>query len=133
MTVDTDRIHRLFLNFGHTLDHLCMLIFATVAALVLNREWQLGYAELIPYATPGFVAFGLFAYPAGWLADRWSREAMITVFFLGLGSCAFACGFVQSLRFRTNTDANGCLPVRVGQFCCDLSSGRYRVAAGHAR
>ena len=81
-----DRLHYLFLNVGHFLDHLFMLIFATVAALVLTREWGMSYGTLITYATPGFVAFGAFAIPAGWLADRWSREAMMTVFFIGCGA-----------------------------------------------
>ena len=44
------------------------------------------YAELIPYATPGFVAFGVCAIPAGWLADKWSREGMMTIFFVGIGA-----------------------------------------------
>jgi len=88
-----DRLHFLFLNIGHFLDHLFTLIFATVAALVLARDWGLSYAELIPYATPGFVAFGLFSLPAGWLADRWSREGMIAVFFLGIGVAAIATSF----------------------------------------
>ncbi|MFN3745977.1 MAG: MFS transporter [Hyphomicrobiaceae bacterium] len=79
------RIHFLFLNLGHFLDHLFTLIFATVAALALTREWGLSYAELVPYATPGFVAFGLFSLPAGWLADRWSRYGMMSVFFIGIG------------------------------------------------
>lgn len=48
----------------------------------------MGYAQLIPYATPGFVAFGLFAVPAGWLADKWSREGMMLVFFIGIGTAA---------------------------------------------
>ncbi len=78
----------LFLNVGHFFDHLLILIFATVAALALAREWGMGYAALIPYATPGFVAFGLFAVPAGWLADKWSREGMMLVFFLGIGVSA---------------------------------------------
>ena len=56
-----------------------MLIFATVAALALTKEWELGYAELIPYATPGLIAFGVFSLPAGWLADRWSREGVMGV------------------------------------------------------
>ena len=60
-----DRIHFLFLNVGHFLDHLFMLIFATVAALKLRHDWNMSYAELIPYATPGFIAFGLFSLPAG--------------------------------------------------------------------
>jgi len=79
------RTHFLFLNIGHFLDHLFTLIFATVAALALTREWGLSYAELVPYATPGFVAFGLFSLPAGWLSDRWSRYGMMSVFFVGIG------------------------------------------------
>lgn len=78
----------LFLNVGHFLDHFFMLIFATVAALKLTTEWGLSYAELIPYATPGFIAFGVCAIPAGWLADKWSREGMMLIFFLGIGVSA---------------------------------------------
>ena len=78
----------LFLNVGHFFDHLIILVFSAVAALGLAREWGMGYAQLIPYATPGFVAFGLFAVPAGWLADKWSREGMMLVFFLGIGAAA---------------------------------------------
>ena len=48
-----DRLHFLLLNIGHFLDHLFMLVFATVAALALHREWGVGYAELLVYATPG--------------------------------------------------------------------------------
>lgn len=85
-----DKLHYLFLNVGHFLDHLFMLVFATVAALALGREWGMSYGELIPYATPGFIAFGAFALPAGWLADRWSREGLITVYFIGIGLSACA-------------------------------------------
>ena len=81
-----ERLHFLLLNVGHFLDHLFTLIFATVAALALHREWGLGYAELLKYATPGFFAFGVFALPAGWLADKWSREGMMSVFFIGIGA-----------------------------------------------
>ena len=90
------RLHFLFLNVGHFLDHLLMLVFATVAALVLAGEWGMSYAELVPYATPGFIAFGLFSLPAGWLADRWSREGMIVVYFLGAGAAAIATGFART-------------------------------------
>jgi len=91
-----ERLNFLFLNIGHFLDHLFMLVFATVAALTLTREWQMSYAELIPYATPGFVAFGAFALPAGWLADRWSRQGMMVVFFVGIGLASTACAFAQT-------------------------------------
>ena len=46
-----DRLHFLLLNVGHFLDHMFMLIFATVAALALWREWGLGYADLLKYAS----------------------------------------------------------------------------------
>ncbi|HET7410327.1 MAG TPA: MFS transporter [Paracoccaceae bacterium] len=88
-----DRAHFLMLNIGHFLDHLFMLVFATVAALALSRDWGLSYGELIAYATPGFFAFGLFALPAGWMADRWSRDGMMVVFFVGVGLAAIATGF----------------------------------------
>ena len=45
-----ERLHFLLLNIGHFLDHLFTLIFATVAALALYREWGLGYADLLKYA-----------------------------------------------------------------------------------
>lgn len=85
-----DRKHFFFLNVGHFLDHLFLLIFATAAALVLAKQWGLTYAELIPYATPGLIAFGVFSLPAGWLADRWSREGMMVVFFVGAGLASIA-------------------------------------------
>jgi MFS family permease len=91
-----DRTHFLFLNVGHFLDHLFTLIFASVAALALSREWSLGYGDLLKYATPGFFAFGVFSYPAGWLADKWSREGMMVVFFAGVGLASVATGFAQS-------------------------------------
>jgi MFS family permease len=64
--------------------------------LALSRDWGLGYADLLKYATPGFFAFGLFSYPAGWLADRWSREGMMVVFFTGVGAAAILTGLAQT-------------------------------------
>ena len=92
----TDSRHFLFLNVGHFLDHFFLLIFASAAALVLVSEWQLPYGELIPYSTAGFVAFGLFSLPSGWLADRWSREGMMSVFFIGIGLSAIGASTAQS-------------------------------------
>ncbi len=94
--MSTQRIRFLFLNIGHFLDHLFVLIFATAAALTLVTEWDMSYGELIPYATPGFVAFGVCAIPAGWLADKWSREGMIVVFFVGIGATSILAGFADS-------------------------------------
>ncbi len=91
-----DRLHFLFLNIGHFLDHLFTLIFATVAALALTREWGLSYEQLVYYATPGFLAFGLFSLPAGWIADRWSRHGMMALFFIGIGLASIATAYARS-------------------------------------
>jgi len=90
------RIGFLFLNVGHFLDHYFMLIFATVAAVQLTGEWGLSYSELIAYATPGFIAFAVFAIPAGWLADKWSRTGMMSIFFIGIGLSSFFTSFANS-------------------------------------
>ena len=90
------RLSFLFLNVGHFLDHFFMLIFATVAALRLANEWGMSYAALVPYATPGFIAFGVAAIPAGWLADKWSREGMIVIFFLGIGASSILTALAGS-------------------------------------
>ena len=91
-----DRRHFIFLNIGHFLDHFFLLIFASAAALVLSVEWQMTYGELIPYSTAGFIAFGLFSLPSGWLADRWSREGMMSVFFVGIGLSAIGASTAQT-------------------------------------
>ena len=80
------RINFFFLNAGHFFDHMFVLIFATVVALSLTTEWGMTYSELILYATPGLVAFGALAVPVGWLADKWSRESMMAIFFIGIGA-----------------------------------------------
>ncbi len=73
-----------------------MLIFASVAAFRLTSEWGISYASLIPYATPGFVAFGTGAILAGWIADKWSREGMIVIFFIGIGASSILVGIANN-------------------------------------
>ncbi len=73
-----------------------MLVFASVAALRLTSEWGMSYAALIPYATPGFVAFGVCAVLAGWIADKWSREGMIVIFFIGIGLSSILAGLANT-------------------------------------
>ena len=84
-----------FINIGHFLDHLVMLVFPTVV-VALGREWGRPYSELLPLALGSFIAFGAFALPAGWLADHWSRYKMMAVFFFGIGASMLATGFAQS-------------------------------------
>lgn len=74
----------LFLNLGHSIDHLFMLMFPAVAALAAT-DLSASYSDVLRLATGSFIAFGVFSLPMGWLADRFSREFMLTVFFIGIG------------------------------------------------
>ena len=84
-----------FINLGHFLDHLVMLVFPTVV-VALARDWDRPYSELLPLALGSFIAFGAFALPAGWLADHWSRYRMMALFFFGTGGALFFTGFAQA-------------------------------------
>jgi MFS family permease len=90
----TSRSMTLLLNLGHALDHLLMLIFPTVV-LAMGTELNRGYAELLPLSLGGFIAFGACSLPAGWLADRWSRTGVMTVFFFGIGAASVLTGFAS--------------------------------------
>ena len=84
-----------FINLGHLLDHLVMLVFPTVV-LALALEWNRPYSELLPLALGGFIAFGAFAIPAGYLADKWSRYKMMVLFYFGIGAALFITGFATA-------------------------------------
>jgi MFS family permease len=84
-----------FINLGHLLDHLAMLVFPT-AVVALGREWGRPYSELLPLALGSFIAFGAFAIPAGWLADHWSRYKTMVLFFVGIGVSLFCTGLAQT-------------------------------------
>jgi len=81
-----------FASVAHTYSHMFVLFFATVV-LVLERVWQMPYAELFALSIPGAVMYGLAALPAGWLADRWSAAGMIAVFFIGTGLFSILTGW----------------------------------------
>lgn len=85
----------LLINIGHSYAHLFMLIFPT-AVIAMEADFEASYAALLSLSTGGFIAFGAGALPAGWLGDRWSREGMMVVFFLGLGAAAIATGLATS-------------------------------------
>ena len=84
-----------FINIGHVLDHMYMLIFPTaVLGMAASFDWS--YGELLGLALGGFIAFGVGSLPSGWLGDRWSRRNMMAVFFLGIGAATMLAGFAQT-------------------------------------
>lgn len=84
-----------FVNLAHFIDHYAMLVFAA-AVVLMAPAFGLGYSELLPYATPGFVAFGAGALATGWLGDRWSRRHMLAIYFLGIGASMIAVGLIRT-------------------------------------
>src|SRR5881396_2952408 len=108
-----------FVNAAHFIDHYSMLIFAT-AVIIMGPALGMAYSELLPYATPGFVAFGAGSLLTGWLGDRWSRRHMMVIFFVGIGASMIAVGLVRTsaaARRRAVVDR----PVRL-----DLPPRRHR-------
>ena len=93
--MDKSRLTIAFLNLGHFLDHLAMLIYAT-AVLVMAAQFGLSYQAMLPLSLGGFIAFGGGSLPAGWLGDRWGRRNMMIVFFLGLGAALVLTGFADT-------------------------------------
>ena len=84
-----------FVNAAHFIDHYSMLIFAA-AVIIMGPALGMAYSELLPYATPGFIAFGAGSLVTGWLGDRWSRRHMMVIFFFGIGVSMIAVGLVQT-------------------------------------
>ncbi len=92
-------IRLLFINLGHFVDHLFMLIFAKAAfsaGLSFGLAKDGAYAEMIPYGIPSLVLFGACAPLAAYLADIWSRNGMIAVFFIGIGAVSIITSFSTS-------------------------------------
>jgi MFS family permease len=90
------RVTSLLLNFGHALDHLFLLIFATAVAPAA-AEWGMRWEDLMPYNAGAFVLFGLGSFPAGRLGDLWGRRAMMLIFFFGMGVSGFLIAFAKGV------------------------------------
>ena len=81
-----------YANLAHFYSHLLMLVYPTVV-LALGGTFGLSYGKMLSLSLPGYVLFGIGAFPAGWLGDRWSGRGMMAAFFLGSGASAILTGF----------------------------------------
>jgi MFS family permease len=84
-----------FVNIAHALDHYLLLIYPT-AVIALAAQWQADYPTLIGLATGTYVAFGLFALPVGWIADRIGQRTLMAAFYLGCGAGCFGLASAAS-------------------------------------
>ena len=89
------RLRLLFLNLGHFVDHLFMLIFAK-AAYDAGKAWGLGYDDMIVYGTPAAILFGAGAPLAATAADKWGRNPLIAVFFVGIGAASILASYAET-------------------------------------
>jgi len=89
------RVTAAFLNIGHAVDHLMMLIFPTVV-LAMTASFGSDYRAMLPLSLGGFIAFGAGALPAGWLGDHWGRRPMMIVFFIGIGAAGMLTSLAQT-------------------------------------
>ncbi len=92
---DHPRPVSLLLNFGHALDHLFLLIFATAVVTIAADFGFARWEDLMPYGVGAFVVFGLASIPAGRLGDLWGRRQMMLVFFFGIGGASLLTAFAQ--------------------------------------
>ena len=85
-----------FINIGHVIDHMFMLIFPTAVLGMQASFDNWSYSQLLALSLGGFIAFGAGSMPAGWLGDLWSRRNMMAVFFLGIGGATVLTGLATT-------------------------------------
>ena len=87
-----------FVNAAHTLTHYSLLILPTAVLAMVAPGGRFGdsYGPILALATGMFVLYGLFSLPQGWIAQRFGRPALMSVFFLGTGASMAATAFSTS-------------------------------------
>lgn len=87
-----------FINTAHTFTHYSLLVLPTAVLAMAAPGGRFGesYGPILALSTAGFVLYGAFALPQGWLAQRIGRPALMTVFFIGTGLSMVATGFCGS-------------------------------------
>lgn len=86
----------LLLNFGHALDHMFLLIFATAVTTIGQDFGVAHWEDMMPYSVAAFFFFGLGSLPSGRLGDLWGRRQMMIVFFIGIGLAAMLVASTNS-------------------------------------
>jgi MFS family permease len=87
-----------FINAAHSFTHYSLLILPTAVLSMAHPGSPFGgdYGPILALATGGFMLYGLFSLPQGWLAARVGRRNLLTVFFFGTGLSLVAAGFAAT-------------------------------------
>jgi MFS family permease len=89
---------RTLINAAHSLTHYSLLILPTAVLSMVSRTGGFGtdYGPILQLATGGFVLYGLFSLPQGWLAARLGRHTLMAIFWLGTGACLALTGLAHT-------------------------------------
>jgi MFS family permease len=87
-----------FINTAHTITHYSLAILPTAVLVMAVPGGPFGesYAPILALATGMFVLYGLLSLPQGWLAQRFGRKTLMTVFFLGIAAGLIGAGLAHS-------------------------------------
>src|SRR5215475_3439524 len=86
------------INAAHTLTHYSLLILPTAVLAMATPGGRFGaaYGPILVLATGGFVFYGVFSLPQGWIARRIGPPALMTIFFIGTGLSMAATALCNS-------------------------------------
>lgn len=98
MAADLNRQVIVHVNAAHSFTHYCLLILPTAVLSMARPGGGFGaeYGPILALATGGFLLYGLFSLPQGWLAARVGRRALMTAFFFGTGLGMVATGVADT-------------------------------------
>ena len=86
------------INAAHLLTHYTLLILPTAVLAMAHPGGPFGddYGPILALGTGMFVVYGAASLPQGWLAARFGRRQMMSLFFIGTGLSLLAASAVGS-------------------------------------
>ncbi|GAB4343618.1 MAG: MFS transporter [Desulfobulbaceae bacterium] len=83
-------------SFSHFITHGYMTILPAVL-IAIAAEQSMTFTQLGIIANVGYFLYGLGAFPAGYLADRFGSKRLLTIGVLGMGLSSILVGLTSSL------------------------------------